>query len=138
MPYPQPASVSRPPSVVSRSSLLASRAHTIPAESSAPDSGSGSVYRMSASGLPRQFHKIQRRTRAELGMEERSSADATSDLSGTIELAGKIFMSDLCCQEAWPSTDEKKEMAREAIDQANAAAPMKRLQQITGTKKNTG
>ena len=135
MPYPQPTSISRPPSIISRSSSLASRSHTIPAQPPAPDSGSGSVYRMSASGLPRQFHKIQRRTRAELGKEGGSSADVASDLGETVEFAGKIFMSDLCCQDVWPSTNEKKEMAREAVNQANAAAPMKGTPQITATKK---
>jgi hypothetical protein len=67
-------------------------------------------------------------------MEEGGSADIESNLSKTIEYAGQAFMSDLCCQDGWPSTDKKKEMAREAVSQANAAAPLKGLPQITATK----
>lgn len=50
-------------------------------------------------------------------------------------MAGKIFLSDICTTDAWPSTETKKELAKEAVSQANAAAITKNFPQIMATQK---
>ena len=52
----------------------------------------------------------------------------------TIEHAGDIFLSNLYTQDAWPLTDKKKQIVKEAIQQANIVAPTKGNRQILSTK----
>ena len=44
-------------------------------------------------------------------------------------------MSDLYTQDAWPSTEKKKQLVNEAINQANIVAPTKGNPQVSGTKQ---
>ena len=115
---------------MSMSSSLAS--HSTRVSSQSPATSSGSVYRTTASGIPRQFREVHRRSRAEL--DDTSNVAAGNNTKETIEHAGDIFLSDLYTQDAWPSTDKKKQMVKEAIQQANVVAPTKGNGQILSTK----
>ena len=137
MPYPSSLrSTQRSPSIRSTSSSLFTRATSVStgsAQSSA--TGSGSVYQLSASGLPRKFHDIQRRSRHELPPETTSTDAIHTDMKETIKHAGEIFLSDLFTQDGWPSTQKKKQMIQEAINQANIVAPTNGNLTIPGTQK---
>ena len=132
MPYPSlPSSVRRSSSVASMSSSLNSHLTTASTQSST--TGSGSVYRTSGSGIPRQFCQVHRRSCVEL--ETTSTVAVSDNMKETVDHASQIFMSDLYSQDAWPSTEKKKQLVHEAINQANIVAPTKGNPQISGTKQ---
>lgn len=137
MPYPSSShSIQRPPSIRSTSSSLFTHptsVSTTSARSSA--AGSGSVYRLSASGLPRKFRDIQRRSRHELPPETTSADAIHTEMKETINHAGELFLSDIFSQDGWPSTQKKKQMIQEAINQANTVAPTNGNLTILGTRK---
>ena len=100
---------------MSTSSSLAS--HSTRVSSQSPATSSGLVYRTTASGIPQQFRKVHQRSRTEL--DDTSNVAADDNTKETIEHAGDIFLSDLYTQDAWPLTDKKKQMVKEAIQQAS-------------------
>jgi hypothetical protein len=53
----------------------------------------------------------------------------------TINHAGELFLSDIFSQDGWPSTQKKKQMIQEAINQANTVAPTNGNLTISGTRK---
>jgi len=53
----------------------------------------------------------------------------------TINHVGEIFLSDLFSQNSWPSTQKKRQMIQEAINQANIVMPTKGNLAISSTRK---
>lgn len=137
MPYPLSLRpIQRPPSIRSTSSSLVTHSTSVSAASAQSSAaGSGSVYRLSASGLPRKFRDVRRRTRDELPPATTSTDAIHADMKETVNHAGEIFLSDLFSQNSWPSTQKKGQMIQEAINQANIVAPTKGNLAISSTRK---
>lgn len=124
------------PSIRSMSSSLVTCSTSVSAASVRSSvTGSGSLYWLSASGLPQKFCDVQRRTCHELPPETTSTDAVHTDMKETVSHAGEIYLSDLSSQNSWPSSQKKGQMVQEAINQANAVMPTKGNLVIPSTQR---
>lgn len=127
MPTPQELlnytqSSSRPSSVVSRSSSLAT---VSVASTTTSNTSRNMISRMTDQGLNREYHIVHRRPRHQQDLTAPSSGGVAPHTKDNVQTASKIFLAELASKHCWPAGNLKASMAQEALSQANAAAQSK-------------